>query len=535
MIDGDVIFNGGVFGDVALVNSRVARNVSLAGARSDGPIVLGEGGGGIVVEGQLQADQVEASSLNLFDANILGRTSLREAQISGELAIWHGALYGSLTVTSMSVGRLSIRAIATDTVSLTGTRVAGGVEIFNLLAQTVFGDRLTAGYIDVNAVSAFYGTAASFVEVPEPCFDSELVNARQPNIMTDDDYTRLGLYSGDAKSYPPGCIDVLDLQGARIDGNLTIEGTIETAANLNATSIGGELMLAGAATQFGERACVTARGMRADTIIYDVEATGDARGPKLVDLYGTDFRMLRGSQPFVAGRATWADVHSYLNRFLGNGTERCDPYAGIQVNDTGAGGFQPAIYDALATGLERNGDLDQARKVRITKNRDYARTLVFSDDVVGNLSVLLTMATYWVADNVSGYGYDNLRAVIWLVGLITVGAILGWIGERRIASVLDPILLPLRHRLRVFAMRTFGWRYQSPGPEPGEGVVRRRPVRLAGWAFSLDRSVPSLSLDSAFSSHEGLGPYLSSWFYLQRILCFLIIILMVAGAFNVFQ
>src|SRR5690606_35141754 len=115
--------------------------------------------------------------------------------------------------------------------------------------------------------------------------------------------------------------------------------------------------------------------------------------------------------------------------------------------------------------------------------------------------------------------------------LLTIAGILvGWAGEARIARWLDPIFgrwMKPKHNPNASTYLPPNRRYlvsHRNGP-PG------RPVPF----FALDRSVPSLALDSAFGSHDGLGPYLSIWFYLQRILSFLILLLMVAGAFNVFQ
>jgi hypothetical protein len=77
------------------------------------------------------------------------------------------------------------------------------------------------------------------------------------------------------------------------------------------------------------------------------------------------------------------------------------------------GGYAPQMYEQLAAAYHRTGHDENARRVLITKHRQRAATGTLADKVWG-------MLLDWTV----GYGYRTWLALIWLVGLLTLGTFL---------------------------------------------------------------------------------------------------------------
>lgn len=538
LVVGDFLMIGGDFTSLYAQNMRVHGNANLYNSSFSSGVHLGGPKSGFLVDGNLSLEAIRARTVEVVRGRVGKSLNLRGASASDHMTLAFSIVADEVDSRFSESGDYGVNGLGTPKLLLSETRIAGGLSTSNLLVDELDAEHLAAGFVELNATKR--GDDAGFVQdiAAGQCFDASAA----PEIPIDatslspEHRQSVGLKPAvDDEAYP-GCIGTLNLSNARIAGNTKIEGSVGVIADLTASVIEGELILAGSRTRYMGNACVAARGLRVDTVVYDLDPVGAARGPAMADFFGSEFRIVRSSEPMPAGRTSWANVENYVSRFLGTSGERCLPGKGLLPGASLSKGsdYQPFLYDALAAGLERSGDLDQARKVRILKNRHYGSTLVFTDDVGGNLVVALMIAAYWVADVVSGFGYENLRAILWLTALTVIGAVLGWVGEQRIAGVIDP----LRHNLwRLWANALYHLRLRA---RPVKRLPAKRSSRPAGPQgasvyFSIDRSVPSLGLDSAFGTHDRLGPYLSTWFYFQRLMSFLILILMVAGAFNVFQ
>lgn len=581
-----------VAGDLSLTNARaasiqlydvqVSRDLVLGAVQATGPILVGNSGVGTVVGQHLDITAVRSNLLQIVHAYVGGRVGLDRVEIDTRLYLYNVLAGEEISAVGGSADNFEMAGVASPQIDLTGNLFERGVDFNSVVSDLVLADRMVANFLRLNMPSEAETLTALATSNPEEerCFPAERAGLPTGAEYKLSDSNRVAY---DIQSGAAGCLGTLKVSGVQIAGDAAVAGKILGAVDFSTAAIGGRLDLAGPYARYGNESCVVARGMRSDSIVYDAERMGSwARPPRIIDLFGAEFRILTASKPQPANRLDWEQVERGIAPFFGSAGASCDPQSGYMVSDLGAGrrDYQPAIYDALAAGLERMGDYDQARKVRIIKNREFAANLSAADGW-DQLSLGLTRFVYWLADIVSGYGYDNLKAVLWLAGLTLIGLVLGSIGEVRLAFALSPVarlvswiggrIRSAAERMRAGASR--GWaraRFSRMAPAAraaertgrkirelwpewppadqtsdkpeGKASTKRsneekapdRPAR-PGLAFSIDRSIPSLGLDTAFGGHAGLGPILSTWFYTQRMLSFIILALMVASAFNVFQ
>lgn len=539
-IYGSAGFRAGIYESVLFQDSVITGNLRLNDSRT-AALRIGEGGG-VTIGRTLEMRSITAQLLIVLDSVVGTGITAPNASFGSLISLSGVDVHGPVSMPRAVARGIAITGLRATRISAAGLAVENNIEFDRVTATELILDGVSANHLGVNTVMA--GSSPDPLPRPSasnPCIAADLATLPAPSVATASalvESARLLNVKGTR------CIDTLKVVGANIAGNFDIGGTIPVLVQASSSNIGGQFMLAGAGTHFGKDACAIARNVRVDTIVYDLldpsGQTSNPYAPAVVDVYGADFRMISASEPHALTRP--GNDEEYLAAFLRDASGCGRPGAATTSGEE----YLPAVYDALAAGQERAGNLDLARRIKVLKNRAYAETLVPQGGPVEQLTVMLTRTVYWAADVVSGYGYENIKAIIWLAGITLLGFLFGWIGEERLARLLDPlfgrssrpqpVVVPPPVQTTAPRRGPKGQFIAAPKmPAPPPAPQPPAPTRRTPFFFVLDRSVPSLSLDDAFAKHEGLGFYLSNWYYVQRILCFLILLLMVAGAFNVFQ
>lgn len=462
----------------------------------------------------------------------------------------------------MSASWLDLHTSSAAVFQVAWTTFEGSLQLAGLRTNRLAGTALQASYVTVNYRDR--RTAAFDQVLPVRCVDNsalDVTTLRQGSGPSPDQLAAARIADEEA-----GCVGRAVFDDSQTRTRLEVEGEVVTTIDLTDATIGGLLTLATVNTRFGPSSCILARGLRVDTVLVDPPALmqryNGYRTPALIDLYGADFRVVRTSSALNDSRARANTATAFLDTLIQRVPAECRQDRGrvltaipwLPAGTFPAAGqprtrplYEPAIYDALAEGFDNTGEVDLSRAVRIEKNRAYSASIDWS----GSLAGFTTKVVYTLADVISGYGYDNVRAVLLLLFITAAGAVIGILGEARIRYGSQLVWWWLR--------RATGLPEKRPHPQlPVVDASARRPSlrrrRASGVAiaapaaevehglrhhifFSLDRSIPSLGLDSDFSRHRELrlGTYISVYFYLQRVLSFLILILMIAGAFELFQ
>ena len=137
----------------------------------------------------------------------------------------------------------------------------------------------------------------------------------------------------------------------------------------------------------------------------------------------------------------------------------------------------PQPFEQLANTLERTGYVDEARSVRVASRNQALRANETS------LAEKILLFTQWI---IIGYGYNTWISLLWLGGLIVLGALVG--------------------------------RY-------GRDLSKRRFVERL-W-FSLDAAIPLLELNARHKDIDVTGA--RGYFYFHRIIGFLLASFLIAG------
>ena len=559
IVQGDINLASMRAGTFRLTDVSAGRGIFLNGSQFSGTLEIGSGNaGGVTSAGSIIGDDVTGT--DLLVSNVLAGRSLafERARFSGPLTMRNIIAGSNIWLQSASAAWLDLQTASTPVVQVAWTTFEGSLQVSGVRTNRLAASSTAAGYITINSLEGGPLTATP----PRRCVDTdsapEVTPIRQGSGPSPEQLEAAQITTGTG-----GCIGRAALDDSRIATRLGLEGDVLGAVDLTDATIGGLLTLATVNTRFGAASCVTGQGLRVDTLLVDppglVPSAKRYRTPGLIDLYGASFRVVRTSETISAkSRTDTADA--FLDTLIQRVPARCNEDSGRVLTSIpwlpkgtfpAAGeprtrpAYEPAIYDALAAGFDNTGEVDLSRAVKIEKNRAYAASIDWS----GSLPGFTTKVVYTLADVISGYGYDNVRAVLLLLLITAIGAVIGILGEERIRYGSQLAWWWLRRTLRLPQKR--------PRPQllTGRGRAVRSPRRrTVGVAvpstagdgetglrhhifFSLDRSIPSLGLDADFSRHRELhlGTYISVYFYLQRVLSFLILVLMIAGAFEVFQ
>ena len=162
--------------------------------------------------------------------------------------------------------------------------------------------------------------------------------------------------------------------------------------------------------------------------------------------------------------------------------------------------YQPQVYALLRASSSTAGFPDVARRLAIAQNEHFASQLP-SDDYAQRL-------LYWMGGAINQYGYNSLRGIVLLAAII----VLPWVWFNR--HLVTWICKCLRR----------GKRLDRPAPPVANSFFR-----------SIDRTIPTLQLDEAFSKTHSLSAWDVRIIYLQRIFGFVVILFILGGVFEVFQ
>lgn len=187
------------------------------------------------------------------------------------------------------------------------------------------------------------------------------------------------------------------------------------------------------------------------------------------------------------------------------------PSLSLSASDRTIENYRGATYMFLRRSMEEAGFPGLARDTAVLQNDHYAMTLGTNGTLVDNISGWLLRGIYRLSKIINQYGYDNGRAVLWLIALWLAG--LG--------------VLIFEHRRRPQA--------------PPYRFSRRDPKIWQALFLSADRTIPTLGIDENFSrpAHiEGTPsrtPLITILLYCQRFLAFIVVLFMVGGVLDVFQ
>ncbi|WP_296419887.1 hypothetical protein [Pseudooctadecabacter sp.] len=162
--------------------------------------------------------------------------------------------------------------------------------------------------------------------------------------------------------------------------------------------------------------------------------------------------------------------------------------------------YQPQVYTLLRASSSTAGFPDVARRLAISQNEHFASQLPKED--------VAQRVLYWMGGVINQYGYNNLRGIVLLAFIV----VLPWLWFNRHLA---------------------GW--VSGSLRAGRKLDRPAPPVANSFFRSIDRTIPTLQLDEAFSKTHSLTKWDVRIIYLQRIFGFIVILFILGGVFEVFQ
>lgn len=218
-----------------------------------------------------------------------------------------------------------------------------------------------------------------------------------------------------------------------------------------------------------------------------------------VDVMGARFNILKWYEP---GRDLPPGEDDAAVDIANGGEAECAFFDCLLASfSAGGGGYDPFVYTALRDSASALGMNAEARSLAIAKNDAYRESLTTESWDGWGLWAIYSLGKY-----INAYGYNNLLGFLWLIGLWIFGVIvLLWPGTAR--------------------------------TQDGDGdasVILNLPSYRAFFA-SLDRTIPALGLDEAFTHTRTLHPARAMLIYLQRFVAFIVVAIILGGLFDFFQ
>ncbi|MFC5746615.1 hypothetical protein [Actinomadura rugatobispora] len=371
-----------VEGETAMRGTRIEGEVRFDGARLRAPGGIALAAGGMVVEGPFLAQDgfTAEGQMRMPGAQIRTFLTMPGASVSapGGTALWLDQLSvndvdaADLTVTGGTV-RLAGAQVGND-LTLAGARLDGGAEEVALAADNItvgatFDCRGLRARGEVHAVVARIGgrlllTGARLEHPTGTC-----LRLSRADIGAD-------LFGRELTA-----VGRVKLEGARVGGRVDLEGARlddPRGTALDARSLqAGELLLRPAAPIGGT---VTLEHARIGLLRDDPD-----RWPEALSLNGLTYESLEPRLP-AQQRLRWLAL---------------DP-----------DGYQPQPYEHLAAFYAALGQVAEARRVLLAKERAHRR----GSTPMGRVWALVQDATV-------AYGYQPWRALLWLALLVTAGAV----------------------------------------------------------------------------------------------------------------
>ena len=473
---------------------------------------------------------VRAGRIDIRFIKLGGTLDLNRATVVGQIALSRVALDLALTMRGVTAKHVAITSLTSSHVDAGKATLGGAFEVEDSSIEILDVSSMSALSVTLNRQLRPNEIFPIFdrKELPSACTLPPVFQSEFPTNIDSLKIARNAVVKSINSSGVTNCIGAINFASSIIEGDFIIEGKILKAIDLNGARIGGKLVLKSDETRFSNTSCVNLRNTRADAVTFrfserdtsenvSPSAEGNARrkqesdvaafeGPEFIDTFGAEFRYLAPPTGASGAQFDEAKMANRLGVFKAR-DRLCSIDGSFNLANSSTDVYY-GMFDAIALGYENIGDKQNARVVKVLKNREYAADANYFVRII-----------YSIADHVSGFGQNPVRAIGILLALIFVGPTLALL-----SSFLGRLNTNTwRSEIGYAFRRTFSF----------EGVAQA----LRWTVFSVDRSVPSLGLDSDFGSQKNMGlrGILAAWFYLQRILAFIVISLMLAGAFNMFQ
>lgn len=427
--------NGGKFANIALtsahigtqlsfINSTVSEKLDMRGMRVDGALHM-EGPAKFVV-------------VDMFNAAVHNGIFLDHAQVTGRLHMDRIQVPGSITMKNSRLEQVELtHANIGGRLDFTGAMITGTLRMVGL--------RVNESFVGDGAKLADADLDEAHVVGP-----LSLHEAKVSGIFSCANFEVDGIAYLDAEFFKP----VLCLRAKFKQGLVLGRGIFHANADFAGSHIDGELHFGARgphSSRWAEDSTLDVRGAYADVI----PAIGDAWPPHL-DADGFVYRALR--------KTDTAEPAS------GKSDNVLDAWLSSQAK------YSPRVYEQLATVFHNHGDGEVASYIRYaSKERERSES---SGIRYVNMTILKL---------VIGYGYHIERSIIWILGLIALGAV---------------VLLV-----------------------SGEGSRNRMPY---GISYSFDMLLPVIKLRDAHYQVDVRG-WPRYYFYVHKIAGFVLASFLIAG------
>lgn len=298
--------------------------------------------------------------------------------------------------------------------------------------------------------------------------------------------------------------DSLRLNGAQFN-EVRISGAINSELSMTGLRA-SRVLFNDQYVGFGNGAIINARDAKLQSLsIPKVGFRDEEMEPIAIDLMGSEVGILKWFEP---GK----DLPISQNQLPPLDTTEADcPFFDCVLRSAklanGPDQYNPYIYNVLQTSAKSLGMTSDARRLLIAKNDDYRRSLSGGE---GNFGEWLV---YILGKYVNEYGYNNVRGFLWLIGIWVFGALVYSAGR----------------------WSHLGGNSTSAEAVAGHDSLDRQSPTIYAIFGSLDRTVPTLGLDTDFGTVRGLHPVQTTLIYIQRFLAFVVIAIMLGGLFDFFQ
>ncbi|HAT85520.1 MAG TPA: hypothetical protein DCS30_05960 [Rhizobiales bacterium] len=447
---------------------------------------------------------------------------------------------------SKILGNFTAHYLKFNNFTIGDSNVVGKIKLYRIVFSGTFllyGSKIDSIYIEsskLNEVSISYNVISYF-----DLYNSEASNLKYNSnhikkLTIDEVSARsVGFYkSSHNEGLETNRIDELKLEFMSVSNYINIgHGYVKDLLSLKGTRVEGEIWLASDGNFFFDRDTkIDLRGSKSKQLLSDLNAfiTDKNISKKAylsVDVTGADFSsffhydLAKERETSTANPNIQEIINNKeKNNIIGLHEASSDELLALFVFRQKR--YNPQLYDMLSKAMSNSGHKTKAKHILIEKNRAFA---AHSDSFI-------TKAVYWLADRIIGFGYDQMHALKLYFILVGSGSLLYWSWRNwSIIRIFAYGPHPERAiRLMILAFRSKR-KVQNVNIWPRRSLSSKsRNIFYAFW-FSLDRSLPPLNLDSAFSTHHGMSALLANWFYFQRTACFIVISFFIIGSFGLFQ
>lgn len=403
----DSQFNGRVFlrkieaRELSFAGNHIEGHLTLFGARVTGPSFIGLTGTGAnlgpgnTITKNIEAYYFEGDDLQLESNAVRGNIELQQSKFDGRASLNNLIVGRSIFLTNTRANTFEITGLNAQGVDLGAAKIATNITLRRIVTKTLDFSNVRAGSLDVDGEKI----AADWLDSAQKSrrADGSVSNSCHTQVLpsTDASPIRRPFPTKDGRGVPEklsrearihqdnkiGCADRMSLSGSQIEGSVTLGGIVRQAVDLNQLTVGSTIDLSGDVAAFGRRVCVSAEGLKADTLVADMPDTtapgelGLLRRPQFIELNSSAIRVIRPSDSDARG----GDAIGIMSMFLRSPGDSCDDQEGminLAAREPERPNCAPAVFDVVASGYQAAGYSDIAREIRIEKNRAYSSSLM---------------------------------------------------------------------------------------------------------------------------------------------------------------